>query len=78
MRITGYITRLVRDEGEPDRIFFQPDRHIDLSNVDGKHRRASGELVVEGVLEGRTVGAPIEVELSREADPLLTTLTVVR
>ncbi len=79
MRITGHVTRLVPGElGGPDRIFMEPDRHVDLRYVDGKHRAASGEIIVEGALEGRKVGEPIELELSREADPLQTTLTVVR
>lgn len=79
MRITGYISRLIPGElGAADRIFFQPDRHIDLSNVDGKHRAGSGEMIVEASLEGRAVGGPIEVELSNDADPLAATLTVVR
>lgn len=78
MRITGYVTRLIPGElGAADRIFVQPDAHIDLRWVDGKHRTAAGELMVEGNLEGRKVNDLIELELSGESDPLLTTLRVV-
>jgi hypothetical protein len=77
-RITGSITRLVAgDAGEPDRIFMQPDAHVDMRFVDGHHRRASGEIAVEGALEGRKVGDVIELELDDNPDPLLTRLTIV-
>jgi hypothetical protein len=77
-RITGSITRLVAgDAGAADLIFMEPDAHVDMRFVDGKHRRASGEIAIEGALEGRKVGERIELELSDNADPLLTTLTIV-
>lgn len=82
IRITGSITRMVLEpvEDDPDALalYFQPDPHCDLTGVDGKHRRASGELVVqETALRFRKVGDRIECELSDEADPLERTLRVV-
>lgn len=83
-RIKGYVTRLVTPEENapgvvtPERIFFQPEAGTDFRELDGKHRRASGELVVEASHEGWHLNDAIEVELSGEDDPLERTLTVVR
>lgn len=67
MRIAGDVTRLVPGEdGGPDLVFFNPDPGTDLRFVDTKHRRASGEMVVEAPLEGRQIGEHIECELDGE------------
>jgi hypothetical protein len=79
-RIRGYITRLIEPvpgDGAP-LIFMMPETGADLRELDGKHKRASGEIVVEGELAGRQVNASIELELSGEEDPLERTLRIVR
>lgn len=72
MMIHGYITRLI----EPDQIFFRPDDNVDLRNVDGKHKLASGEMLVTGDIKVRKLGDRIACILSNEADPLATTLRI--
>jgi len=77
-RISGTITRLVDVPGGPETIFMMPDVHMDLRELDGRHRAGSGEIMVAAPLQGRKIGEPIELELSDQADPLERTLTIVR
>lgn len=75
MTITGNITRLVPNpDGGPGRIFFRPDTHVDLRQVDGKHRAGGDELVAVGALEGRKVGEAITCKLT-DGDPNESKLT---
>lgn len=64
MKIRGTISRLVPPEhGHPERVFFRPDADVDLSNIDGTYRLASGEIAVPAPLEGRIVGENVRAEL---------------